>query len=419
MNHRHLSRVALLLIAGGFGLPGHAADSRSLFALAEGNHWTYSDRRDRQSTTTVGASDTLQLPAARRTLANVLFSLVEGPPALMTLDGLSGTSRGLAFSLTAKNPLTFLWYPMAIGESRNSRSSIEAVVASFRVPGTGGIRLKVLGREIVELPFGKLNAYKVRRQLSMTVSTGGRTFSQTVVGHDWFVPFIGIVASGKTAALRKADTLTAFSLNGDQVTEQTDADQDGLKDWQELAVTGSDPQQTDSDQDGIGDPADNCPANANADQADADGDGTGDVCEISQTGKAIKGVLLDSQEPGRDTLSVTLTQCDGLADAILRLQADTPGALTVGSTTYPLTGADLIAAKPGLRATFAEDKGTLRLFPLKGHITLKGKRLDLGAIENPVNLRLEIAGWTCQSHEQWSSTSRAGGTRYRSPPAGG
>jgi hypothetical protein len=415
-----LRQVLLLLSVGIFSPAGFTAEARTIFALDQGNSWTYQFQTD-ISTTVVGNDDSLQVPANNKSNVSVNFSITDGTPAQMDLLKLTGDASGDPFTVTFQNPLPYLWYPMQIGETRIAkRIPVEASVVGTNVKGNAWIYTKVLGREIVQLPFGQVNAYKLRRGLYIKFKVGILGISQGIIKHDWFVPNLGVVASGTlTEELNEANILSTFLLRDGKFTEQTDTDEDGLKDWQELAVSGTNPELIDSDQDAVSDSLDNCPMVANADQLDGDRDGTGDVCEITQPGAAVKGLLLDAARVDHDTLGVTIRKCDGLADAILRLRTDTPVSLTVGSTTYSLTGADLVKVKSGLSANFAEDKGKLRLFPLDGHIKVNGKRLELGNLENPILLRLEIGGWSCQSSEQWRTTRFNGKTRYRSPAVSG
>ncbi|UCE17258.1 MAG: SMP-30/gluconolactonase/LRE family protein [Gemmatimonadota bacterium] len=59
----------------------------------------------------------------------------------------------------------------------------------------------------------------------------------------------------------------------------TDADEDGVLDFEDNCPHDPNPDQDDTDDDTIGDVCDNCPEEANPDQVDGDGDGSGDVCD--------------------------------------------------------------------------------------------------------------------------------------------
>lgn len=72
----------------------------------------------------------------------------------------------------------------------------------------------------------------------------------------------------------------------------------------------------DADGDGIPDATDNCPDDANADQADSDGDGTGDACEDAPGDSDGDGVLdPDDNCPNDSNPEQTDTDLDGLGNA--------------------------------------------------------------------------------------------------------
>ncbi len=70
-----------------------------------------------------------------------------------------------------------------------------------------------------------------------------------------------------------------------QTIEGRDSDEDGLNDYEEEVIIGTDPLIPDTDGDGIFDSSDNCPLIPNPDQADKDGYGVGDACPKSDVGQ--------------------------------------------------------------------------------------------------------------------------------------
>lgn len=133
------------------------------------------------------------------------------------------------------------------------------------------------------------------------------------------------------------------------VDAATDSDDDGLADYVETCVLGSDPDvadtdldtiddgvdncvltanvgQDDLDDDGMGDLCDVCPAAFDPDQADRDGDGEGDACDCGD-GVAVEGEACDEGEgngltacgcsagceyPGPQAACADSTYCDGV-----------------------------------------------------------------------------------------------------------
>ena len=79
------------------------------------------------------------------------------------------------------------------------------------------------------------------------------------------------------------DLRAAFSA----VTNQGDADADGVINAFDNCPTNSNASQADADFDGVGDPCDNCPATANGSQADQDADGLGDPCDPDRDGDGV------------------------------------------------------------------------------------------------------------------------------------
>jgi len=416
MSPRHSLRIAapvLLLTGLSCHIPcaAEVLPAAVTFALQQGNSWTYVDSRGKTTQVTISAADSIQTTRPNRTPQVSIFALSEGPPAVWSMSSLSGKMLGYTIHVTATKALPVLWHPLQVGEIRTDSSAIDVSAALFQLKGTARMKAKVLGREVIDLPFGgKVAAYSVNSRLSASV----RGFSQALVEHRWFVPQLGVVALGSGPNLKRAGRLSGFSLNNGQFTELTDADGDTLPDWQELAVTGTDPLLQDSDGDGFRDQADNCPASANPDQQDTDGDGSGDFCEVVDGGKALRGVVLDSPVANRDSAKVTLTRCNGLADALVRMGPETPAAVTLGNTVYHFVGGDF--APSGVKAVFGGGSGSVLLSPLAATVKVKGRRLEMGVLTTTITVALEIGGWTCRSVEAWTAGKAGRATRYRSPP---
>jgi len=133
------------------------------------------------------------------------------------------------------------WYPMQVGDHRESSAN----VVGF--PGAS-VRLivDVLSKGPLALAFDTLEAYELRYQ-SDTSGPGGNV---TEIFRLWMVPYIGVVKDQRADSLVK---LTSFAIGGNTLSEDTDADSDGLKDYQELIIYETSLVDADTDIDGMPD----------------------------------------------------------------------------------------------------------------------------------------------------------------------
>ena len=100
----------------------------------------------------------------------------------------------------------------------------------------------VLATEFVSLGFDTLEAYKMKYILTIS----GQGLSDQFSLNQWLVPYIGNI---KYMDDEIEETLTSFKIGGGTITQNTDTDGDGLKDYQELAVYNTNRESLDTDGD--------------------------------------------------------------------------------------------------------------------------------------------------------------------------
>jgi hypothetical protein len=130
----------------------------------------------------------------------------------------------------------------------------------------------VIGEETVDLGFDTFEAYKVRYE--MRVWGQGMDYTDTFFW--WVVPYIGAIRDEDADSMVK---LSSFSIGGGTVSHQTDADRDGLKDYEELIKYKTDWLDGDTDDDGCLDGPE-LQGGRNPLLADPEGDVNGD-CTLS------------------------------------------------------------------------------------------------------------------------------------------
>jgi hypothetical protein len=140
--------------------------------------------------------------------------------------------------------LTVAWFPLAVGDQRvtDATTMILGYTVSVRMTA------EVVSKEPVNLGFGSLEAYKVHYQLRFWNSELG--YDETDSWYHWMVPYLGII---KYQDSETTEVLSSFTVEGGTITHESDADRDGLKDYQELIQYNTDYQDMDTDDDGMAD----------------------------------------------------------------------------------------------------------------------------------------------------------------------
>jgi hypothetical protein len=159
------------------------------------------------------------------------------------------------------------WYPANIGDHRYSESPVEIA----GLPGyifSASTTLDSIGLEDVTTPFGVVRAYKLQTSLRIW----GYGSDKTETSYSWLIPYIGSV---KYQGSTSSSLLQSFVIGGGAITQDTDADDDGLKDWQELVKYNTDPLLSDTDGDGCNDSLEIL-VGRNPNLADSQGDLNGD-----------------------------------------------------------------------------------------------------------------------------------------------
>ncbi|RMF78681.1 MAG: PKD domain-containing protein, partial [Planctomycetota bacterium] len=117
----------------------------------------------------------------------------------------------------------------------------------------------------------------------------GTGSNATVVEHVYTTPFPGGVTVTLTVTnpTTGASGSTTVDLIVNPADSDTDADDDGVADFQDNCPSTPNPDQADFDNDGLGDLCDNCSGVPNVDQNDLDGDGLGDACDSDVDGDGV------------------------------------------------------------------------------------------------------------------------------------
>lgn len=140
------------------------------------------------------------------------------------------------------NGLTVCWFPMLVGEHRESSRGIVS-------GGDLSTIVDVLDLDELILSFGTLDAYKLRIQLKATYPDGS---TDTLTYYWWVVPYLGVVKM-QIEGDPVPSLLTSFAIAGGTIAEDTDTDNDGLMDYEELSIYNTNRLIADTDGDGFSD----------------------------------------------------------------------------------------------------------------------------------------------------------------------
>jgi hypothetical protein len=139
--------------------------------------------------------------------------------------------------------LVFDWHPMQVGDRRYSSGTAEIDLYPGMIFNVS-LTVTVLNKEPVTLRFDTLEAYKRRLDLRLW----GYGEDETMTTYDWVVPYINTIKNYDPED-KTTELLTSFSIGGGVITEATDTDVDGLKDYQELIIYKTNRENSDTDGD--------------------------------------------------------------------------------------------------------------------------------------------------------------------------
>jgi hypothetical protein len=158
------------------------------------------------------------------------------------LWGASIKDDGSLYDLKFSNGLPVIRFPVVVGD--HQYSSTTGVFTQF--PGyTFNVSMDVLvmAQETVDLGFDTFEAYKVRYEMRVW----GQGLDYTDTFYWWVVPYIGAIKDEDADSSVK---LTSFAIGEGTITHQSDADRDGLRDYQEIFKGQTDWLDGDTDDDG-------------------------------------------------------------------------------------------------------------------------------------------------------------------------
>jgi len=218
-----------------------AQPNLNIFGMEDGNQWVYDDG----TTETVVELD----PTSYYPREYQVDSYENGVWVGLEMFGISGGElklwtvfeHDMLVASAFDSGLTVAWYPLSVGEERtttaNDLNSLDLTVT---------INAEVMAYEQVSLNFDTFDTYKIR----LTITASGPEGTSTEITYLWVVPYLGSVAEEDAEGLAK---VVSFAIGGGTITQDTDADGDGLKDYQELIVHNTNWQNPDSDGDGFSD----------------------------------------------------------------------------------------------------------------------------------------------------------------------
>ena len=240
-----------------------------IFALEVGNQWTY-DSTGKNRVTKFDQStfqnDTFEVEAlaGEVSVGKEWYEPFKGEMrywGFQDEDGLFKFEKGLLIT----------WFPAKVGDQREYSTGIAGYI------GTITMDVRVMALEPVALSFGTLDAYKFR--IIITVKGPGGKATDTF--YWWVVPYLGPV---KRKAGAFSEKLTSFAIGGGTITEDTDTDGDGLKDYEEMMIYNTDRLKADTDGDGLSDGDEINTHGTDPNNNDTDDDGLTDGDEVNTHG---------------------------------------------------------------------------------------------------------------------------------------
>ena len=204
-----------------------------IFAFEVGNQWTYDSNNEIRVikfNQTKFNRDTYEVESFENGISTgrEWYEIFKG---YLMLWGLEEDGDFLTF----EDGLIVAWFPASIGDRRESSTKIGDYITISAVA-------EMTAHEQIALSFATFDAYKLH--IVITISGPGGTVP---LAYDWwFVPYLGII---KLQEDQSTELLTSFAIGGGAITQDTDTDGDGLKDYEEIIIYTTDRFDTDTDGD--------------------------------------------------------------------------------------------------------------------------------------------------------------------------
>ncbi len=200
------------------------------------------------------------------------------------LWGFYSSDDGLTYKFT--NGIVMYWYPFQVGDNRYSETTMN-IEGYPDITFQFSVTIDVLLKESVTTGLGIFETYK--RQMQMRL--WGTGYDSTTTSYEWVAPYIRWVKSSDDDGPVE---LESFIIDGGFISQNTDFDGDGLKDYQELIIYNTDWQHADIDGDGCND-MEEISASRNPDVFDSQGDVNAD-CSLDLTDAITALKVLSGQD---------------------------------------------------------------------------------------------------------------------------
>jgi hypothetical protein len=227
-----------------------------IFGMEIGNEWTYEGTSEGapflvERRITVIDEDSFPVPTQVMVINEngtwVGTESYENAGDQINLWGVTFEDEGFLFNVKFDDGLPVVWSPMEVNDHEDSSTtavmSTEVGDSTYSVSLNVSLEVDVVGMEAVTLGFDTVEAYRV----SYTLRMWGDDVDETDVFDWWVVPYMGVV---KDQDADSEAELTSFAIGGGVITEESDADEDSLSDYQEIFLYETHWKSADTDSDG-------------------------------------------------------------------------------------------------------------------------------------------------------------------------
>ena len=289
-------------------IPQPSTEDLNVFGMAVGNYWRYEGTHLGQPYVVERNipeinSDSFPVPVFKHEIhESSVFSGTE----YYEVDGYDLKLWGISFidedginNVSFSEGLTVAWTPMSVGEHKSSTAD----VTIDTLPGyifDAEVAVDVISLEDVTLDFGVYEAFKI----NYTLDIWGYGASSSDSFTWWIVPYLGVVKDEDTET---SIELKSFSIGDGDISETSDADNDGLIDFLELTVCKTHWQNPDTDGDGLLDGIEDANHNGIIDPGetdplnlDTDADGLPDGIEDANQNGIVDAGETDPLDPDSD-----------------------------------------------------------------------------------------------------------------------